>query len=109
MRITQLRRRAIERAQIEVDLARRRFMLVDPGNRLVADTLEADWNDKLRALAAAREDYEHARQADGADGVDAAQRPQGRHHRLEAPALDCLLCNAVLSRLTRSSAACTAR
>lgn len=60
----QLRRRAIERAQIEADLAQRRFMLVDPGNRLVADTLEADWNDKLRALGAAREDYERARQDD---------------------------------------------
>jgi hypothetical protein len=25
-------------------------MRVDPENRLVADTLEADWNQKLRAL-----------------------------------------------------------
>src|SRR6266478_1798365 len=31
----QLRCRAIERAQIEADLAQRRFMLVDPSNRLV--------------------------------------------------------------------------
>jgi hypothetical protein len=45
-----LRCRAIERAQLEADLAGRRFMRVDPNNRLVADTLEADWNDKLRAL-----------------------------------------------------------
>jgi hypothetical protein len=59
-----LRRRAIERAQFEADLAQRRFMLVDPGNRLVADTLEAVWNDKLRALAQAREERERARQQD---------------------------------------------
>ena len=52
----QLRCRAIQRAQIEADLAQRRFMLVDPNNRLVADTLEAEWNDKLRALAQAREE-----------------------------------------------------
>jgi hypothetical protein len=39
-------------------------MLVDPGNRLVADTLEAQWNDKLRALAKAREDRVQARQED---------------------------------------------
>ena len=52
----QLRCRAVERAQIEADLAQRRFMLVDPGNRLVADTLEREWNDKLRALAEAREE-----------------------------------------------------
>jgi DNA invertase Pin-like site-specific DNA recombinase len=59
-----LRSRAIERARIEADLAQRRFMLVDPGNRLVADTLEAGWNDKLRALAKAREDFELARRQD---------------------------------------------
>ncbi len=59
-----LRSRAIERAQFEADLAQRRFMLVDPGNRLVADTLEAEWNDKLRALAQAREERERARQQD---------------------------------------------
>jgi len=41
----QLRCRAIERAQVEADLAQRRFMMVDPSNRLVADTIEADWND----------------------------------------------------------------
>lgn len=58
----QLRSRAIERAQLEADLAQRRFMMVDPSNRLVADTLEADWNDKLRALAKARDDRERARQ-----------------------------------------------
>ena len=60
----QLRCRAIERAQMEADLAQRRFMLVDPNNRLVADTLESEWNDKLRALAHAREEREHGRQAD---------------------------------------------
>jgi DNA invertase Pin-like site-specific DNA recombinase len=60
----QLRCRAVERAQVEADLAQRRFMMVDPNNRLVADTLEADWNDKLRALAKAREDRERARQED---------------------------------------------
>lgn len=31
---------------------------VDPDNRLVADTLEADWNDTLRALQAAQDEYE---------------------------------------------------
>jgi DNA invertase Pin-like site-specific DNA recombinase len=60
----QLRCRAIERAQIEADLAQRRFMLVDPNNRLVADTLEAEWNEKLRVLAKARENRERERQQD---------------------------------------------
>ena len=56
----QLRRRAVERAQIDADLAQRRFMLVDPNNRLVADTLEREWNDKLRILADVQEDRERA-------------------------------------------------
>lgn len=60
----QLRCRATERAQIEADLAQRRFMLVDPNNRLVADTLEAEWNEKLGALAKAREERERARHQD---------------------------------------------
>jgi len=59
-----LRHRAIERAQIDADLAQRRFMLVDPTNRLVADTLEREWNDKLRALAKTQEERERARQED---------------------------------------------
>jgi DNA invertase Pin-like site-specific DNA recombinase len=53
-----LRRQQVERARYEAELARRRYMGVDPGNRLVADVLEADWNDKLRIHAAAQEDYE---------------------------------------------------
>ena len=57
-----LRCRAIERAQIEADLAQRRYMLVDPTNRLVADTLEGEWNDKLRALAKTQEERQRARQ-----------------------------------------------
>jgi DNA invertase Pin-like site-specific DNA recombinase len=59
-----LRSRAVERAHIDADLAQRRYMLIDPNNRLVADTLEAEWNDKLRALAAAREERERARRED---------------------------------------------
>jgi DNA invertase Pin-like site-specific DNA recombinase len=59
-----LRCRVIERAQIEAELAQRRFMLVDPNNRLVADTLEAEWNDKLRALAQAREERDRGREKD---------------------------------------------
>lgn len=59
-----LRCRAVERAQVDADLAQRRFMMVDPSNRLVADTLEADWNEKLRALATAREERERARRED---------------------------------------------
>lgn len=59
-----LRRRQVERAQYEADLARRRYMQVDPANRLVADSLEADWNQRLRALVEAKERYEQQKLAD---------------------------------------------
>jgi len=59
-----LRHRQVERAQYEADQARHRYLQVDPANRLVADSLEADWNAKLRALGAAQEDYQRRRTAD---------------------------------------------
>jgi DNA invertase Pin-like site-specific DNA recombinase len=61
-----LRQLQVERAQYEADLAQRRYLRVDPDNRLVADILEAEWNTKLRALAAARETAEQHRQQDQA-------------------------------------------
>ena len=63
-----LRLQQVERAQYEADLARRRYMQVDPSNRLVADSLEANWNDKLRALAQSREHYEQQKRDDEALG-----------------------------------------
>jgi len=59
---SRLRTMQVARAQYEADLARQRFMQVDPNHRLVADGLEADWNAKLRALQDAQErcDREHA-------------------------------------------------
>jgi DNA invertase Pin-like site-specific DNA recombinase len=68
-----LRRQELEHARYQSDLARRRFMQVDPDNRLVADSLEAEWNQALRALTNAQERYEKQRQADHA-GLDDQQR-----------------------------------
>jgi DNA invertase Pin-like site-specific DNA recombinase len=59
-----LRKQQVERARYEAELAQRRYMHVDPQNRLVADTLEADWNQKLRALNEAQQEYEQRRQQD---------------------------------------------
>jgi DNA-binding transcriptional regulator YiaG len=55
-----LRRSHVERARHRAELARRRYLAVDPDNRLVADSLEGDWNDALRQLQAAQDDYERA-------------------------------------------------
>ena len=57
-----LRATHVERARYHADLARRRYLTVDPANRLVADTLEADWNTALRTLNDAQTAYDKARE-----------------------------------------------
>jgi DNA invertase Pin-like site-specific DNA recombinase len=51
-----LRDQQVERARYAAELAQRRFLRVDPENRLVADVLEADWNARLRELAQVQEE-----------------------------------------------------
>jgi hypothetical protein len=53
-----LRRQHVERARYEAEVARRRYLKVDPDHRLVADELEREWNQRLRAFAEAQEQYE---------------------------------------------------
>lgn len=54
----ELRKKHLERLKYEVELSRQRYLCVDPNNRLVAASLEADWNDKLRVLTDAQQEYE---------------------------------------------------
>ena len=58
-----LRRGHVERARHRAHPDRRRYLAVAPDNRLVAASREADWNDALRALQTAREDYQRASEA----------------------------------------------
>lgn len=46
-----------ERAQYEIDLARRRYVAVAPANRLVARSLEREWNEKLAPLEQLEREY----------------------------------------------------
>lgn len=77
-----LRQAHVERARHRADLARRRYLSVDPDNRLVADSLEADWNDSLRQLQAAQDDYQRA--SDAAHAV----LTEGHKTRIRALATD---------------------
>jgi hypothetical protein len=84
--VDRMRRQQVERARYEAELAQRRYLRVDPDNRLVVDSLEAEWNSKLRALAAAQEEYE--RQLADEDGVlNANQRRQVMALALDFPRL----------------------
>jgi DNA invertase Pin-like site-specific DNA recombinase len=77
-----IRQMGVQRAEHTAEAARRRYLAVDPTNRLVADQLEADWNNKLRELADARDEYERATQA--------GNRPltHEQHARIRALATD---------------------
>ena len=88
-----LRHAQVERAQYECELAQRRYMRVDPDNRLVADSLEALWNEKLRELGQAREQYVQRKEQD--------QRKLGDDQRDEVMALA-----ADFPRLWRDAATC---
>lgn len=59
-----IRRQQVERTQYEVNLAKRRYMQVDPDNRLVAETLETQWNEKLCVLEKAKEEYDRLSKED---------------------------------------------
>ncbi len=59
-----LRAQQVERARYAADLAQRRFLRVDPENRLVAEVLEADWNARLRELAQIQEEAERLNAAE---------------------------------------------
>src|SRR5690349_19580557 len=73
-----LRAAHVERAQYLADLARRRYLAVDPANRLVAGTLEADWNTALRALNDAQETYDKARRGHAGQITDAQKTRIGQ-------------------------------
>jgi hypothetical protein len=68
-----LRAAHVERARYHADLARRRYLAAGPASRLVADTLESDWNTALRALSQAQDASGQARKHDTTQLTDAQQ------------------------------------
>src|SRR5262249_38677652 len=48
----------VKRVEYDANLARKRYESVDPENRLVAATLETEWNEKLVTLQQAKIEYE---------------------------------------------------
>jgi DNA invertase Pin-like site-specific DNA recombinase len=81
-----IRATSVERARYTADAARRRYLAVDPTNRLVADQLEADWNHKLRELGDAQDEYDRAQSA-GAGTLTDEQQARIRALASDLPAL----------------------
>lgn len=59
-----LRVKQVERAQYEADLSAQRYRRVDPNNRLVASTLEAEWNAALRSFQETQQEYQRHKEMD---------------------------------------------
>ncbi|MCX6382894.1 MAG: recombinase family protein [Actinobacteria bacterium] len=57
-------RQQVERAKYDMEIARKRYMLVDPANRLVATELESEWNGKIRELEKIKDGYEKKKKDD---------------------------------------------
>ena len=55
-------RKRIEGARYEADRASRRYHQVEPENRLVARTLEAEWNERLQVVERLEKEYERVQQ-----------------------------------------------
>lgn len=77
--VDRLRRAHVDRAHEEAELAQRQFLLVRPEHRLVADTLERQWNEKLATLRQAEDEY--ARVTTGAE-PDLSADARARIHAL---------------------------
>ena len=82
-----LRAAHVERAQYHADLARRRYLAVDPANRLVAGTLEADWNTALRALSERPGGLRQGPQASTPGSSPAPRRPGYGQLATDLPAI----------------------
>ena len=84
--LDQQARRQIERAQYEADLACRRYRAVDPDNRLVARSLEREWNGKLLEVDRLEREYQLMPKP-AALTLSAEQREQIRTLAADLPAL----------------------
>jgi len=61
-RLEQHHRQTVERAAYQTDVARRRYVAVDPENRLVAAELERQWEAAIRSQRSCEEEFERYQQ-----------------------------------------------
>lgn len=70
--VVRMHERRLEQTRQEAEMARRRFLRVNPENRLVAENLERSWNDVLRSVSALEGEYATIVK-DGTAGLTAEQ------------------------------------
>jgi hypothetical protein len=72
-----MRLKQLERGRYDAELARRRYINVDPANRMVADAIEADWNSRLRKLDELQQEHDRQRRTTRACSVKKHARASG--------------------------------
>jgi hypothetical protein len=85
LQVDQQWHRQLERAKYEADLARRRYKTVDPENRLVARSLEREWNEKLAEVERLEREYRRLPKP-AALSLSPAEREQIRRLAQDLPA-----------------------
>jgi hypothetical protein len=64
----------LERVQYEAERAKRQYSIVEPENRLVARTLERQWEEKLREVERVEQEYETWQRQDQMEMTDTDRR-----------------------------------
>jgi DNA invertase Pin-like site-specific DNA recombinase len=84
--VLRVRRQAVERARYDAERAERQFHAVEPENRLVARSLEQQWEAALRAVRDAEAEYDRATRS-RPPPVTEADRERVRRLASDVPAL----------------------
>jgi len=91
----------LKRAGYESHLAERQYKAVDPENRLVAASLERNWEEKLIRFRETQEDYERFQQTPPPSGLTPQLREQFQHISEKLPELWTELSNAQKKEILR--------
>ena len=91
----------LKRADYESHLAERQYKSVDPDNRLVATSLERNWEEKLVQLQETQEAYDRFQQRPPPSGLTPQLREQFQHISEKLPELCTELSNAQKKELLR--------
>ena len=91
----------LKRSRYESHLAERQYNSVDPDNRLVASTLERNWEEKLRQLQETEEEYERFQQTPVSQPLSPQLREQFRQISDRLPELWPKLPNSQKKELLR--------
>lgn len=100
-RICQQWEERLKRSRYEAHLAERQYKLVDPDNRLVAATLEHNWEEKLHQLRETVEEYERFQQTPVSQPLPLQLREQFRQISDRLPELWAHLPNSQKKELLR--------